>query len=821
MAKGERIGLFRSIATSRFPQYIMRKLLRYISALLCTALLFTCALPVLSTVQAKKNDSVSESDIAGIDAEITRLQSLIGSCRDKGISTDYEESALAVIILYRNRIAGYKETGVCENLDYTIGCLNGLYTDSVSSLEAYLNGSKAPKAAARYLSGALNISKDGIFASSSTGENKRTYLIGAGHGNVPEEEAALFSQLGLNIFQTEIGPNSIIVPRGSGDHTGLTDSDMFDISTSGIENTVVSALESARKNNIAVSLLISPHYMPNFLYELYPDLKNGNTGFQKYNINHPVAKRVLECFAKALFPYVNEYSDIILEICLANEAHYKTSLSEYDIPAWQEYLRSEFSDISELNRTLGTFYSRFEDCVMPVQNECTPLKYEWVVFNNAFYTDWFGWWSATVKKETSLPVSIKTMGYTDEASNRILYGVDIEDLAQHVDINCVDAWNIPFKKEWLDSKELAYDLARSTSELPLIDNEDHIIHDMSADFYDDEGARNFADHVYTDCWLGACHGRLAAVYWSWGNTFDAGNSTYGGLAMRPDAVAAMGRCSLDLSRLAQEVNAVSNTKAEAAILFSDTSRCYSRMNNDYVTMAYSALQQTGRAVKIVTEDSIANLENGLTLIIPNVCNIRSDALGKINEYALAGNKVILLGHCLNKDEYDKPSDAATLLSIYGNSKTIGEAPVSAFIYRLLRLFEAFRKIICLITGKEYVQSDLVTKNITGTLLSFPFPIMMDFTLADDLTGILGEKDTVLHNKTGKVISGCEWRVTEYNGNMLVMVCNTTLNDPVEGATLLCDGKQITDAVDLISGEAVGSTFTLEPYKPMLLCFSAE
>ncbi|MEG2381471.1 MAG: hypothetical protein RSB38_07240, partial [Oscillospiraceae bacterium] len=122
----------------------------------------------------------------------------------------------------------------------------------------------------------------------------------------------------------------------------------FDIDLSALEKTT-EMLQNAEDNNIAVSLLISPHYFPEFLYEKYPELRMDGFGFIKFNITHPIVKEVMDLYLKTIIPEVAQYKSL-QNICITNEPAFFSTYSDYVLPDWYAYLKKFYNDdITRLN----------------------------------------------------------------------------------------------------------------------------------------------------------------------------------------------------------------------------------------------------------------------------------------------------------------------------------------------------------------------------------------------------------------------------------------------------------------------------------------
>lgn len=795
---------------------------RIISLILILTLIFS-ALALNSSAVSVTTD-ISQVDFLGLEAMLSELNAKISLCREIGIEPQSEVCKAAIIETYIGKLREDKNAGISLHTDSTLEALNKIYEEASSELDSYLAGTKTPLKTAVYNTGSVAVQGDNLIASASDGTEKKTYFVGYGHGATTVNDMEKIAAMGFNAIQMGIGPATVIRKKTVADRTGLNEDDEFSVDLSYINNTLVPALKMAEECNIAVSLLLTPHDIPSFFYEIYPDLANENTGFQRYNIYHPAVMRMLEVYIEKVVPFVSGF-DSLLEICIINEPHYKSSRSSYDVPAWQNYLKEHYSDIKALNLLWKTTYKSFEEVIMPRTYVASPLMYEWVQFNDEYYSSWNAWLASLVKTQApDVPVSAKTMSYTDEASNRIMYGVNMEDFDAFSDFNECNAWNTPYKgNTW--TKLCAYDILDSIAEKPIINSEDHIINDGSEKCYDTAGMVDFANHCYADVFQGAVHGRNAVMYWAWDRSYDTSSYFYNSVGTRPLAISKMSDAALDVQRLSEEIDTLNSASddTEVYILFSDTTRVYSRMATSFLQMAYEGAIYSGKNCKIVSDTSVCNLENGKLLIIPNCCNVPRETLKAIRNYCEAGNPVLILGECLKKDEYDNASDASDLLYLYTHAEKVGFDHISPIVEFVLRIARFFVKILAkmgITIGEDLDFDFMVTKNILGSLFSLKYGFVSGSSVATEITDILGESDVYLIDDSGNRVYSCEIRFAEYKGNMIVNICNYDWDNPLENVSVYYKGSKVEIMTELISATEIAGSVTLNPHEPLLLSFSA-
>ena len=120
-------------------------------------------------------------------------------------------------------------------------------------------------------------------------EERPVFFVGYGHFDTAANDMPLFNEIGANTIQTEIGPTDVMTFADDGSYTIKTDK---------IEK-LKTILENAEENNIAVSVLLSPHYFPTNVIEYY-DIghSDGATEFLKYNVNADIAKTRFKCLTE-------------------------------------------------------------------------------------------------------------------------------------------------------------------------------------------------------------------------------------------------------------------------------------------------------------------------------------------------------------------------------------------------------------------------------------------------------------------------------------------------------------------------------------------
>ena len=554
-------------------------------------------------------------------------------------------------------------------------------------------------------------------------------------------------------------------------------------------NDIIDALKSAEKNDVSMSLLISPHYWPTAVIE-DESVKDLSGSLRWMNMKSSEVRQVMEKYLEYLLPEVKKY-DSLTNICITNEPTLISSRTEYYQEDFIEYLKGIYdNDLAEYNRINGTSFENFEEIKMPQDTTPSVLLYDWKQFNDALVYEWSSWVAELVNEYLpDIPVHAKIMQntYEDDASLRIhmLYGSKIENYAEFSDVHGCDAFNYynpvkqpqklgnntnPTTTNALE-KTMWYDLLTSVKFMPVYNTEDHIISDSSKTYNHD-----IALHVGADIWQGGLHGRGNSVIWVWSRKYQD-SALANSILTRPDALYEVSRSSLDLNRLSYEAAAIADKAPDIALLWSDTSRVYqnSYMNNLY--KAYESSVYNGQKTGFVSEEMIDRLYNYEVVICPNVTNVKEDVARKVAEYASSGRTLVLMGDgCFSADEHNQPLPQEIVQEIYDNSILIETVN------------DAFK-------------------------MTSPDNLKKQFADIFDSKGL--RRVRVVNTETGLDADQVEFIYTDYNGKLLV---NLVLYDWTsdQNVKILVDGEPVTSSLELRSMETCGENIELKSFEPILL-----
>lgn len=549
-----------------------------------------------------------------------------------------------------------------------------------------------------------------------------------------------------------------IAPRGA----------LFAVDDTLARTRVVADLQAAERSNVAVNLLLSPHYMPQFVYDQTPDLHIPYAGFLSYDVNNPVAKQVVAAHIGSVMALVKRHPSL-QSVTLTNEPIYVNSTtSTYTQQLWHAYLQRIYPTVSAMNGTWGTTYSSF-DAVPPSDgtHQATPYFYDWVQFNDQMFADWHAWMGQEVHAaDPAVPVQAKIMWGPFRGSD-LSWGVDVEQFDNFSQINGDDNYGIlPWGEDGYAQENEFYDLQSSMKGAPVFNSEDHIVLDFDTDYEPLQAA-----NARMTLWQGALHGRSGSTIWVWDEAFNS-------MLVRPDVVDQVGRTGLDLNRLANEVTAFQNSRPSVGILYSVASKVYAPGNGyvDATNSAYKALLYDGVKPGFVSEEQAANggLDEFKVLVLPRTTNVHAPTLAAIQRFEQSGGRVVVIGNdALTADEHNQPLDSAIRQAVLGGAAELLDASVA---------FDTLR----------------------GTLLT-------------DLQHWGLQDVTVIDAASGQPVTGVEYETTTYEGRLLMNICSYTAGS-TKRVYIQVDGKRITTPqVDLISGKHLTTgPLTLDPITPVLL-----
>lgn len=546
-------------------------------------------------------------------------------------------------------------------------------------------------------------------------------------------------------------------------------------------NNLAKDFDLMAKHNLSGVFSTAPHYVPNNYRQDYPEINsmNQNQFSTQTILAHPLMKEYYDTYYRTVMPRLAN-KPAFDSIVLMNEPVYYTYMEPYYLPLFQEEMKKKYGNIKSLNEKWGTEYKSFDKIDMPTGLEATPRFYDWCKFNdkvlpeyNKFVSDIIKQYDSNVLTQTKVMQTMH-VGRIDrvDASN------SWEDIAPTIDINGCDGWSY-YKSTESDirTQNCFYDYQTSVKNAPTYNAEDHIIPDNTKmTFSDEELAYNIAT-----LWQGAVHGRGGSIIWFWDREqrSESGNYLHNPLLTeRPDTVAAIGKMTLDLNRLAKEVVSITESKANIGMLYAEKSYPYALDYMNYIYAAYSKLGENGQRTQFIVESAMNNLNDIKCLIVPHVVALKNESFDAIRAFADKGGKVIILGKdSLTKDEYGNDRDADKVAALMSKAEIVDIASVGTTL-------------------------DAASISKIGDTIS-------NVVKTENYSDI-----SVIDKETGKPLTDCEYLYSQNEGKYIVNLC--TYRDDDREIEIYVKGKKAENFTDLISTETYKGNALAKAYTPMLI-----
>lgn len=684
---------------------------------------------------------------------------------DKQGAGDYGRVVLTVDENFLPWIQEDLAHGVIDRAWDQVVLLDVMTRNEIRTGRAVLTGKRPRLVTPRYRTGPIRIAGPSFIATRRYPDGSErqgpVFFVGYGHFGQVRADVEKFPGYGCNLIQIEFGPRSVLPAEGKVSLTAVTD--------------FLKVCDRAAKAGVAVNLLLSPHYFPDWAYAKWPWLPKCHGGFFKYCVHAPESRTVLKKFFEVVIPRVGRHA-ALHSLCLSNEP-ICTDLTGCRITekTWPEWLRSRYHGLSAaLNAAWGTRYPGFAQVPIPPPRFTAEARsYDFMLFNQETFAGFHRWMADVIHgMAPQVPVHAKIMMSAHFGRNLGgMWSVSPELFARLSRINGNDAccW-YRRRGEFASAgpgEAMAYDFQRSMADLPVFNSENHLILDRDRDVIPPE-------HVYATLWQGAIHGQSATTIWVWERSFDPTASTAGSILHRPDCVAAVGRACLDLNRLAEQVTAFQKLRPQVVFLWSPTSVVY---NDDYprrLTGVYRTADFLGLPLGFVTErqlvraaagESIPPLAAARVVVAVDVTHTPDSTLTALQQFVKNGGRVVSVGTCFGRDEHGKPRSH---LPAFGESLRTASGSSRALFSRL----------------------------------------------GDRLTPGTTKPEAVLLDRQGNPVFGVEYRSVRIDGRLFVNACNYLTT--VQEVRLQVDGKPLPHVQDTIAGVTVSPPLRLAPLRPVLL-----
>jgi hypothetical protein len=518
--------------------------------------------------------------------------------------------------------------------------ISGSCCRAIEEVRAVLADPSLERPVPRYRTGMVEI-RDGAFHQATP-----LFFTGMGHFTQVRKDIPILNDYGFNIIQITISPANVIP-------------ELTSIEQSVIDE-IVEVLDRAAEYDVAVNLLIDPGF-PKKAFEQNDDLRINHHGFIDYDVDHPVAREVMERYLNALVCRVAEHP-ALFSIDLMNEPTYYDD-GERSHRNFHQWLLERHGNIGGFNAIHGTSHAGFGEIVIPGFNDYgtpRPLWWEWCLFNQERLTRYFEWTRDVIQRlAPSIPTHVKVMGTMFDGQRGFRTGVDHEALAQIGCISGNDNWchdDLASGEEYAQiwwRQSMYYDFQRSVApDNPVFNSENHPIVDSGKTWVS-------SGHMRTMLWQGAIHGQGATTTWVWER--HQGGCLADNILTRPNCVEAFGRASLDLLRLAPEIHALQQPGrvAEVAILVAYPSLPLFEEYTDEIKTAYEGLYFLGVPLRFITERQLIAGETGHTRITlaPRSVFVSDDAVRGIESFVRSGGRLVSVGDSFTRDEYGRERNA--------------------------------------------------------------------------------------------------------------------------------------------------------------------
>ncbi len=603
------------------------------------------------------------------------------------------------------------------------------------------------------------------------------FLSGVMGWDEPVNDIPKMAGYGFNIIEIEIGPM----------HT-LTGPDENDVTEEHINSFVLKALRSAERHNVRLPLLVSPHYFPQWAYELYPDVKTCGHGFHQFCIENPNTRRVLERHLRFLISKIKD-EPALGSYCLANEPEF-IERCEFSRQKFIQYSKTIHGSIQRLNELWATNFDDFDQIQIPKEPiHNVAIRFDWYTFHAQQVTDFFAWMKQVIREEDpQRPVRIEfMMGVLNPNEGK--YGIDREALCQLTEIiGCDQGTSYPGSGEYggnFFTQSFFYDLMKSFQpNKPIFNSESHIIQDNDPRHYP-------ANYIRTAIWEGALHGQNAFTIWVWTRTMQESSHQHS-IMTRAEATETTGRTALDLNRLAEYLVDFPKAEAEVAIFFSRTSKS---LSNDYLQSLqrlYEVVNFSQTPFRFVSEDQVVagGLRPYKLLLVPQADYVRDDAYKAILQYAGEGGFVFCVDEsCFRHNPYGKPeNDRLSQL------RKVVEKNYPQRLHRIEKQWKSKVDMGSIDWADKYAAAEILDALFDDLGITRPFKVI---------------------GNDGRNAWGVETKTIQYKGKQVLSLVNWLKNAAM--ISVIPTKGKIVSAKNLMNEKAIDvKELHLKPMEPMLL-----
>lgn len=483
------------------------------------------------------------------------------------------------------------------------------------------------------------------------------FRYGYGHFKQTVADMEMLEPLANDIVQIELGPSDFYPAEGV-------------VNTNAVDY-FIRAANKAQKLGMKICLLLSPHYMPEWVLKKWPMDKACGDGMIHYCAYNEHMRAFLKRYFELVVPLVKDHP-ALHSLCLSNEPVSSGWGRDCSLrPRLAPWLRGRYRNIAELNAKWGTSYAAFEDVKLP-QNfyafkPFSPEAVELTRFNRESFAEFHSWMAGEVSRlAPGVPLHSKIMIHANFTGGTSFYSVDPELFAPWSAFggnDCSDyvthgdgVWAHDFAK-----MEAGYDYLRSVSRKPIFNSENHII--------DDAELRPIPEgHVYTVLWQNAIHGLECSTAWYWERSYNERKPwmSFGLFLDRPTCLAETAFAPLDLNRLSREVRAIAARRPTVLLHWSLASLVMEKRDGAAFLHAYRAAVSLGQPLGVATEKMLAGyaadgvrsgaLEDVRAIILPDSSYVPDAVRAGLKRLEADGVKVVVTGRRPSRNDFNEPRD---------------------------------------------------------------------------------------------------------------------------------------------------------------------
>jgi hypothetical protein len=694
--------------------------------------------------------------------QLPHWEAQMNRVRESGQDIAYPQASLTILQEFTRYVEEDLQKGQLQRAYQQLDEMERVAARLNQRLAEAESGVKPLPTVPRYVTSPVEIRGASLIAETEnplTGERQRrpVFFVGFGHFGQVRADLEKFPKMGFNLIQIERGVWDILPEPGK-------------VNLQAIEDDVLPVLRRAADAHVKVDYLMSPHYMPEWVYQQYPQLRQQREGFIKYSLFTPESLTVLRQYIDAFAPRLKD-QPALLSICLSNEPmNVESPESPPQQQAWRAWLRNRHKNLITLNTRWKTNYQSWDE--IPIPSEGAGVVYaEWQQFNAETLANWHRELAKAIEQHLpGVPKHAKLMSWSFTNDRELPRGVDPERFAEFCELNGNDAMTFPnWEKDspwafgWVTTM-LAHELQRSLRDAPVFNSENHIIRDRET--------RSVAPHhARAVLWEEAIRGLSATTFWVWERTDDPKSDFAGSLLHRPEIVEALAHTTLDLNRLAPYIAALQNQNPDVHILYSQFDMMMQGVDATVPRDSlYIALTMLGVRVGFVTEKQLESrrLPEGVSrIVIANTQYLSDEAFANLDTLRQQRG-IQLLGFGEPSLQFDR----------YGRRR-ISRAGITTF-----------------------ERNPLTDARRLFTRLQ---PLLDNWRIERPLR-LLDEKE--------QPVWGVSYRVAPYENGFVASLCNYT-RTPIT-VRLVNAQNQPINAINLLDGAAIDGTLTLQPLEPVLV-----